>query len=114
MGHPGGRAGDVRDLVVGKQERVLTLSRCSVRCLEGSPAQRTSSRTKPALGVKGCSGEGKGKRHPIQFQGLRERQRQRQRQRKVVEAKDEGFKSSSPFLSLSLEGSHLILSPRKL
>lgn len=111
MGHLGGWVGDVRDLVVGKQERVLTLSRCSVRCLEGSPAQRTSSRTKLALGVKGCSGEGKGKRCLIQFQGLRERQRQRQR--KVVEAKDEGFKSSSPFLSLSLERSRLILSSRE-
>lgn len=110
MGHLGGWVGDVRDLVVGKQERVLTLSRCSVRCLEGSPAQRTSSRTKLALGVKGCRGEGKGKHCLIQFQGLRERQRQR----KVVEAKDEGFKPSSPFLSLSLERSRLILSSREL
>ena len=58
MGHLGGWVGDVRNLVVGKQERVLTLSRCDMRSLEGSPAQRTSSRTKLALGVKGYKGEG--------------------------------------------------------
>lgn len=56
---------------MGKQERVLTSSRCDMRSLEGSPAQRTSSRTKLALGVKGYKGEGKGKCCLIQFQGLR-------------------------------------------
>lgn len=94
---------------MGKQERVLTSSRCDMRSSGGVSCSETSSRTKLALGVKGIRGKGRGNVALFNFRasGVTETEES------GWETKDEGFKSSSLFLSLSLEGSCLIHSSRR-